>query len=269
MNSRESMLDRIQTTAPCSADWAAMSGNEEVRFCRHCDLSVYNLSSMGRKEAEALVAQSNGRLCARYFRRRDGSIVTADEPGNLSAVNARVIAGAFTVLLTISANARGQSAPRQGSQASQLELSVKKDDASGAGQAASIKGSITDPNEALIPNAKLTLINESKSGSLKTTSDQAGEFQFVSLPTGVYSLTVEAAGFSTFAVQRLKLASGDELRVDARMQIGTPVCEIVEIQGSNATIGLVAMSYNKRSFWRILLDVVSFPYRQGKRLITP
>src|SRR5215510_7357683 len=96
-------LANLKIASPCSSDWDSMVGNDEVRFCRHCDLSVYNLSAMRRRDAEALVSKSKGRLCVRYFRRLDGSVLTIDDTPP-ARVNARVITGAFTVLLTLSHN---------------------------------------------------------------------------------------------------------------------------------------------------------------------
>ena len=31
-------FDRITIPAPCDADWDAMIGNDQVRFCEHCKL---------------------------------------------------------------------------------------------------------------------------------------------------------------------------------------------------------------------------------------
>ena len=39
-------LDRLTISNPCNADWASMSGNDQVRFCEHCSLHVTNLSNM-------------------------------------------------------------------------------------------------------------------------------------------------------------------------------------------------------------------------------
>jgi hypothetical protein len=33
-------FDRITIAAPCDADWDAMIGNDQVRFCEHCHLYV-------------------------------------------------------------------------------------------------------------------------------------------------------------------------------------------------------------------------------------
>jgi hypothetical protein len=57
-----------------------MAGDDRARFCSDCSLHVYNLSAMRRDEAEALVAGAEGRLCVRFYRRNDGTIITQDCP---------------------------------------------------------------------------------------------------------------------------------------------------------------------------------------------
>ena len=71
-------LEVIDIARPCPADWDAMRGDDQVRFCKHCSLNVYNLSAMTRAQAERLVAEREGRLCIRMYRRLDGTVVTAD-----------------------------------------------------------------------------------------------------------------------------------------------------------------------------------------------
>ncbi len=72
------VLDDIRVAAPCSADWAKMTGDERVRACGDCQKNVYNLSEMTRDEAQALLIEKEGKLCVRYFRRHDGTILTKD-----------------------------------------------------------------------------------------------------------------------------------------------------------------------------------------------
>lgn len=71
-------LEVIHIATPCPADWDAMRGDERVRFCKHCSLHVYNLSGMTRDAAEQLVAEKEGRLCVRFYRREDGTVLTED-----------------------------------------------------------------------------------------------------------------------------------------------------------------------------------------------
>jgi len=83
-------LDVIDVARPCPADWNEMRGNERVRFCKHCSLHVYNLSAMTRREAERLVAETEGRLCARFYRRADGTVITGDCGGGWSLAAKRL-----------------------------------------------------------------------------------------------------------------------------------------------------------------------------------
>jgi hypothetical protein len=78
-----------------------MYGNEQKRFCGDCKLNVYNLSGMTKGEAEALIMNAEGRLCVRFYRRTDGSVMTNDCPVGWAGVKhrARVFATAAASLL--------------------------------------------------------------------------------------------------------------------------------------------------------------------------
>jgi hypothetical protein len=82
-------LDAIQVAKPCPADWEAMEGDDRVRFCGQCRLNVYDLSALTSDEARALLEKSEGRVCVRFFRRRDGRILTRDCPVGVRTVRRR------------------------------------------------------------------------------------------------------------------------------------------------------------------------------------
>src|SRR6267378_6305632 len=90
MSRFDSPLDNVRVAAPCSADWEQMIGNERARFCGQCNLNVYNLSSMTKSEAESFITRNEGSVCVRFYRRRDGSIITDDCPVGLRAIRRRV-----------------------------------------------------------------------------------------------------------------------------------------------------------------------------------
>ena len=90
MSIRSNPLEHVKVASPCPADWDAMIGNERVRFCGQCRLNVYNLSGMPKREAEALITNAEGRLCIRYYRRADGTILTENCPVGLRAIKRRV-----------------------------------------------------------------------------------------------------------------------------------------------------------------------------------
>jgi hypothetical protein len=84
-------LDDVRVASPCRASWEAMAGDDRVRFCPECARHVYNLSGMSRQEAETLVQGQEGRLCVRFYRRRDGTVLTRDCPVGLLAARKRLL----------------------------------------------------------------------------------------------------------------------------------------------------------------------------------
>ncbi|NJM53994.1 MAG: hypothetical protein HC846_11765 [Blastocatellia bacterium] len=101
MNKFTNPLNNIKIASPCSADWNEMIGNDQKRFCGSCQKNVYNLSEMTKDEAENLLIDSEGRLCVRFYKRADGTILTQDCPVGWAAFKRRVskTAAAFASLI--------------------------------------------------------------------------------------------------------------------------------------------------------------------------
>jgi len=87
-------LSSIKIASPCSQNWDEMVGTERKRFCGECRLNVYNLSGMSPREAENLLLNSESRLCVRFYRRADGSVLTKDCPVGWQQIKRRVSRGA-------------------------------------------------------------------------------------------------------------------------------------------------------------------------------
>ena len=83
-------LDNIKIASPCPANWNEMFGNERKRYCSECKLNVYNLSEMTQTEAESFLINSEGRVCVKFYRRADGTVLTQDCPVGWQAVKKRV-----------------------------------------------------------------------------------------------------------------------------------------------------------------------------------
>jgi hypothetical protein len=96
-------LDTLTVASPCSVSWNAMQGNGRVRHCGQCDKQVFNIDAMTRADAEALLAERGEGACVRFYRRFDGTILTADCPVGVRArVKVRALwAAAVTVMLGI------------------------------------------------------------------------------------------------------------------------------------------------------------------------
>jgi hypothetical protein len=95
------VLNNLKIAAPCKAEWADMRGDDRVRFCDSCSKNVYNLSDLTAGEAEALIQEAEGHLCMRLYRRRDGTVLTADCPVGLCyALRRRLLRmGTFGVVM--------------------------------------------------------------------------------------------------------------------------------------------------------------------------
>ena len=93
------ILDNIRIASPCRADWNEMVGDDRSRACGTCDKQVFNLSSLTRAEAEALIVEKAGKLCARYYQRHDGTIILADCHVGVVAARKRKLVAAGTAAL--------------------------------------------------------------------------------------------------------------------------------------------------------------------------
>ncbi|SRR5579871_1656291 len=83
-------LSNIHIASPCPADWEKMVGDERVRHCAECNLNVYNLSAMTERQVLELIEDNRGkRICTRFYRRADGTILTQDCPWGLRALKRR------------------------------------------------------------------------------------------------------------------------------------------------------------------------------------
>ena len=94
-------LDKIKIASPCDADWNEMRGDDRRRYCTMCKLNVYNLSDMTRQEAESFLINSEGRVCVKFYRRADGSVLTSDCPIGWEKLKRRVSRAATAVFALV------------------------------------------------------------------------------------------------------------------------------------------------------------------------
>src|SRR5579862_1661425 len=79
---------------------------------------------------------------------------------------------------------------------------------------ADILGTVTDSAGAVVPNAKVTVVNTGTSEARITQSGGSGDFVVNLLPPGQYTVTIEAPAFKK-SVSSVTLVAGDRARVDA------------------------------------------------------
>jgi hypothetical protein len=107
MNHELPQLDHISVASPCTADWEGMQGDDRARFCRQCQKHVYNLSDLTRTEIEELVVAKEGKFCARFYRRPDGTLLTRDCPVGIRALRQRIWRATLGIAATLAAVTAG------------------------------------------------------------------------------------------------------------------------------------------------------------------
>ena len=73
---------------------------------------------------------------------------------------------------------------------------------------ADLNGTVVDPNGAVVAGATVTAKGSSTGISRTVTANDSGEYSFIGLPPGEYSVTVEAATFKKTVISPVKLTVG-------------------------------------------------------------
>ena len=227
----KTFLNNLTVPSPCPADWDSMIGNDQVRFCEHCSLDVHNLSRMTRNQAERLVARSNRRLCVRYHHDPAGRPVTLPVAQKLHRISrrvSRIAAGAFTATLSVtSAVAQGSSSFQSGNPNPPRATQPIARFALGA----SIVGTVTDQNGAVIPGATVSVLNDEFNLALYASTGFDGQFRIDGLRAGMYKLRVEAPGFAADETDGVYLQENGETRMNRSLEVET-IVETVEIEST-------------------------------------
>jgi hypothetical protein len=213
-------LDHLRIASPCPMNWERMAGDDRVRFCDQCNLHVYNIAALTRREAEALIVKTEGRFCARLYRRVDGTIITKDCPVGLRAMRRRVakVAGAtFAAIVSLCASAAGQK-PSAEKKTCQQSPVVKPGVFDSKDEPHSILLIVADPNGAGMPGVKIILAT--KAGVIaKGETDAFGSFKFSNLKGGSYEIMLEAKHFKSARITQIELGNLVGLKVSAAMEL--------------------------------------------------
>jgi hypothetical protein len=86
--------------------------------------------------------------------------------------------------------------------------------------AATLRGTVRDPQGAVLPDATVTLINEGTKGERKATTNGEGSYTFPAVTPGTYTFRVEAQGFKTSEQSNLSVETASTRGLDFAMEIG-------------------------------------------------
>lgn len=236
MSNQKFDIDNLRIASPCHVGWENMSGDERKRFCQSCSLNVYNISEMTKAEAEALIAKSEGRICARIYRRADGTVITRDCPVGLRAYRKRVASfagAALSMVVGLFTAGYGQAKPDKDVciiPASKFKIQKKTVRAGESG----ISGVVTDSAGAVIPNVEILLYQADAKDSLKAYSNAEGKYSFPIVAPGVYTLEIKAAmGFKGLKINELQVEAGFINKLEIMLQVSE----------QSVVVGIVAEPY--------------------------
>ncbi len=97
---------------------------------------------------------------------------------------------------------------------------------------ATLTGVVSDPSQAVVPNAQVKLRNESSGSERETIANHEGFFTFSSVPVGdyTYELTVTAKGFLTYKASGIALGGSERRNINVGLKVGSTT-ETVEVTG--------------------------------------
>ncbi len=98
-----------------------------------------------------------------------------------------------------------------------------------------INGSVKDPSGASVIGATVTIKNQANGGERSTVTNGEGLYSITNIPSGTYSISVDAKGFKKFESSSNKLDPSSTLAVNATLQIGSST-ETVEVLASATTL---------------------------------
>lgn len=99
----------------------------------------------------------------------------------------------------------------------------------------SLQGTVTDKTRATVADARVTLTNAAQGLQRASVTNTAGEYEFLALPPGTYSLTVEAPGFRKFEQKNIQLLVNNPATQNVTLEVGTAT-ETVEVSAQTAAL---------------------------------
>jgi len=100
-----------------------------------------------------------------------------------------------------------------------------------------IRGTVTDPDAAIIPGAAITL---SSTGGKDVTAKSGSDGSFrIAVPAGTYNVTIVMPGFAPYSHTAVKVAAGQSIALDAKMIVGDETTTI-NVTSEVASVGVDA-----------------------------
>ncbi len=91
----------------------------------------------------------------------------------------------------------------------------------GQGYFGTVSGLITDPSQAIVPGAQVTLLDQQKGYQFTTTSDKSGRYLFTAIPPGTYTVSTEVAGFEKSVLTNIRVNVSENATANLNLKVAT------------------------------------------------
>ena len=98
-------------------------------------------------------------------------------------------------------------------------------------ETAVVLGTVRDPGGAVIPGVKIALVNVGTGIQAETATAGTGDYIFLNVRVGRYTLTAEKEGFQTARAENVQVTVNARQRVDFAMLVGA-VTETVDVSAN-------------------------------------
>jgi len=216
---------QLRITSPCNKDWDSMIGNDRVRFCEHCQVSVHNLDLASPKQVRRLIARSGDRLCVSY----SAPVQYVPVFPILHKIGRRtsaLAAGAVTATLGISSAVAAASNPRPNAFRSEVASVTRVLDRFASSAGGTLRGTVFDPNGAVVTGASVWATNADTGDQQFTVTGGDGQYTFSELSPGKYHLKIQSQGFEVSQVLFITVRAGDDSRMDQTLSIAPVTAEV-------------------------------------------
>lgn len=128
-----------------------------------------------------------------------------------------------------------------------------------------IVGTVSDQSGSVIPGANVRLVNDATQFTRVAVTNAEGQYVAYSVPTGIYTITIEQAGFQKLVRSGVRLTAADTLTIDLQLTLGSVeqtiqvTAETPLLQAQSAVVSslvtnqqMVEMPLNGRTFTALL-----------------
>ena len=99
--------------------------------------------------------------------------------------------------------------------------------AQGVGASGDVRGTITDPTGAVVPNVKITVADKQIGLQRVVSTDPSGQFHVTALPPSTYEVSAQMSGFATSTTTGVIVPIGQTVVTDFQLKVSSVAMDVV------------------------------------------